>query len=518
MLLLACLLISACGSATTRSQPTGPGDDDDSNTVDDDDSGTPADDDDSATPSDDDDASPDWPDPVIQCAAADASMGFSPSEPETGETLDVWVTADTGYVWIGMAVSGPGAWSELSSDITGAGPFTWSYQYTLDHEGWYRFAFSADTGSTPICEGEVFVHGESGGDDDDTGPGDDDDATASTGPPPDNPFGIGLVDPGSPAKWDLSRELSGPGGHIKVVFPGVQPGMTAAPPTWSDAVQEIYDRDLVPVIRLGPPWGDRNIREDSDDPAHRSYTSLAASYAAVVADLPLRDDWPLWIEVHNEPNLCYEWECDASVGWLDSNTRAAEYAAFLRDVNAALQALGEPRIRVINGGLAPGGAVSCECGTANFSPGETSLDFIAAMRAEVPGIFASLDGFSSHPYPASGAGYGFFDSYTNSAVGLAWWSQEIAAAGVSSHPVLITETGWTVGAGAFGSRQDVADWTLSAWQNDWFPNAQLEAVMPFQLQDAVWDEFSWVDTSGTHYPVFDRIRDWRCSMAFPEPC
>ena len=84
--------------------------------------------------------------------------------------------------------------------------------------------------------------------------------------------------------------------------------------------------------------------------------------------------------------------------------------------------------------------------------------------------------------------------------------------------VLITETGWTVDDGACGSRDDVAGWTQQAWQNDWFPEEQLEAVMPFQLQDAFWDGFAWVRTSGEPYPVFETIRDWRCGMDFPEGC
>jgi hypothetical protein len=42
--------------------------------------------------------------------------------------------------------------------------------------------------------------------------------------------------------------------------------------------------------------------------------------------------------------------------------------------------------------------------------------------------------------------------------------------------------------------------------------------MPFQLQDAAWDSFSWVQTSGEPYPVFETIRDWRCGMNFPEGC
>ncbi len=115
-------------------------------------------------------------------------------------------------------------------------------------------------------------------------------------------------------------------------------------------------------------------------------------------------------------------------------------------------------------------------------------------------------------------GWGFFQAYDRSGPGLAWWQSEVAAAGVDGKPVLITETGWTTEGGAFGSRADVAAWMLLAWQNNWFSDPRLEAAMPIQLQDGAWDGFSWIQTSGAHYPVFDTIRDWRCSMAFPTSC
>ena len=81
-----------------------------------------------------------------------------------------------------------------------------------------------------------------------------------------------------------------------------------------------------------------------------------------------------------------------------------------------------------------------------------------------------------------------------------------------------TETGWSVDYAAGGDRNLVADWTLSAWQNDWFYHSQIEAVMPFMLQDGAWDAFAWIDTGNNEYPVFPTIRDWRCSMSFPDPC
>ena len=522
--LLPLLLLAACyGSVTDDDLPQLPPNDDDSapaddDDLDDDDAGDDdlQPDDDDVQPDDDDTTPFDPPEPVIACQAVAAIMDFDPPHPAPGEPLGVTVTAATGYVWIGMEVTGPGGHDQVGEvAISGSGPFTWAWVYLLEAEGWYSFTFTADSGATPICEGSVYVSGDPAGDDDDVQP-DDDDATPDA--PPDNPFGIGLVGPGNPGQWDLASELAGPGGHVKLIFPGILPSTSGPQADQVAAVQGAWDRDLVPVIRLGPPWGQRNIRAWSDDAAHLDYTSLAATWAAVVAGLPMRDGWPLWVEVHNEPNLCYEWECDPADGWLGSAVRAAEYAAFLRDVTSAIQALGDPRIGVINGGLAPGGAVTCECGGSGFTAGETSLDFIAAMEAAEPGVFADLDGFATHSYPSSGGGWGFFPAYADSGTGLWWWQQEVAAAGVAGKPVFVTETGWTVNAGAFGSRQEVADWTLLAWQNDWLPAVELEAVMPFQLQDPAWDDFGWVESGGAHYPVFDAIRDWRCSMAFPGPC
>ena len=341
-----------------------------------------------------------------------------------------------------------------------------------------------------------------------------------------NPFGIGLVSPGNATQLDRARELTGRGGHIKLVFAGVDTATTTAPADWIAAVNAAYDRELIPVIRLGPPWGNRDVRDDSDDSAHHAYTQLAAHYAAVVAALPRRDGWPLVIELHNEPDLCYEWACrpeDAPAhdgvpaGWMHYSDIAAEYAAFMRDVTTAIHAIGDPRILVINGGLAPGGAVTCQCGGDGFTAGITSRDFLTAMIDAVPGVFDPLDGFASHSYPAQGEGWGFFSAYADSGPGLHYYQTELAILGIDK-PVYMTETGWTIADGAHGSREDVAAWTLSAWQNDWWQQPQIRAVMPFMLQDPDWDAFGWIDAAGNPYPVFTSVRAWRCSMAFPDPC
>ena len=47
----------------------------------------------------------------------------------------------------------------IGVDISGSGPFTWSYTWLLQAEGWHTFTFTADSGATPICEGRVYASG-----------------------------------------------------------------------------------------------------------------------------------------------------------------------------------------------------------------------------------------------------------------------------------------------------------------------------------------------------------------------
>ena len=512
-----CLLWIVMGLLATGCPSTDPSlDDDDDITADDDDQ---AGDDDTG---DDDDDDTGTPPPQWECVDY-VTMDIHPVPVTTTDTQHLDITqqsGESGHAYIDLSGTDPdglGVSAQLD-DITGTGPWTWWYTHAGLKTGRYDWTFTADQGATWLCDATVWVAGGTGDDDDDT---DDDDDDDTGNPPPANPFGIGLVGPGDANQWDRAAELAGRGGHIKLIFPGVELGMGSPPADWSTAVSEVYARDLVPVIRLQTGWGQTGIRYLSDDGNHRVYTSLAQAFANVVSGLPKRDDWPIVIEVFNEPNLCYEWTCNAGEGWLNYTTTAAEYASLLRDVTAALDALGDPRIKVINGGYAPGMNTDCECGTAVGSGGVTGASFIQAMEAAVPGVHAALDGFASHAYPSTGEGWGFFHPYSECHTGLHYWETELATLGFVK-PVYITETGWTIDHSdcqpSCGSREDIASWSLQAWQNDWYGDPTIAAVMPFILQDAAWDNFAWVDTGNSPYPVFTSVRDWRCSMAFPDPC
>ncbi len=326
-----------------------------------------------------------------------------------------------------------------------------------------------------------------------------------------NKFGIGLVGPGSTQQLDLTAELAGPGGHIKLIFPNITRDTQGPEQGWVDAVRGAYDRDLVPVIRMGPPWGDRYVRDQSDDPQHLQYGGLCTAYRRVTEGLPMRDGWPLWIEIHNEANLCYEWACrpgSVEGNWIEYQQTAREYASMVRDCADAIHGIGDSRIGVMIGGLAPGGTVSCQCGGDGFNPGITALEFMQAMRDGVPDVFEKLDGWATHSYPASNHGYGFFVPFEQSRPGLLFFEEELRLIG-RDLPVFITETGWS---SDFGSRDQIADWTASSYREVWLPDDRVRAVMPFQLQDGGWESFSWVDGGGNPYPVFGRVRDLRQSL------
>lgn len=345
------------------------------------------------------------------------------------------------------------------------------------------------------------------------------DAGAGDAGPPEpaaHPFGIGLVGPGSTMDLDLTADLVGPGGHVKMIFPGVTSATAGPEADWVRAVSDAHARQLIPVIRMGPPWGDLRVRYQSDDGTRRSYTNLAAAYRRVVEGLPLRDGGPLWVEVHNEPNLCYEWVCDRGDvpgDWIGYAQVAHEYASLLRDVADALHAIGDPRIRVLNAGLAPGGAVRCECGGEGFEAGITSLDFLREMKVGVPDVFERVDGFASHSYPAQGEGWGFFVPFDESLTGLRYFARELEIVG-RDLPVLMTETGWCVPgsrcSGGTGDREQVADWTVRAYREVWQPDDRIHAIMPFMLRDGAWSDFEWVTADGTPQPVYTRVRALRC--------
>lgn len=481
--------------------------------------------------SDSNDARMDAPSPDTPLDARDAGTLFcdprftlTPRPPRAGERLTVSFTDPVGHVYIGLRASGAGSPRATLVSITGSGPYTWTFDVDGLAPGRLVLEFTANMGSTVVGTCTVWVEmGTDAGVD--AGVRDSGQPDTGTTMPPTNRFGIGFVGPGDTADLERAANLAGPGGYVKLIFPGIVRDTPGPDPSWSAAVRDAYARDLVPVIRMGPPWGDTFVRDQSDPGSgYRRYTQLAAAYRRVVQGLPLRPGWPLYVEVHNEPNLCYEWRCRAGSvpgDWISGDQIAAEYAAMLRDVADALHAIGDARIRVLNAGLAPGDVRRCQCGGDGYEAGATTLDFLRAMQSAVPDIFRRLDGFASHSYPAEGFGYGFFVPFDRARTGLLVFERELEVVGRSDLPVFMTETGWCQPGPRCpmngGSRDQIADWTERAYQEIWLTHPRIRAVMPFVLRDVGWNDFAWVDPGGSPYPVYNRIRALRC-RSIPGRC
>jgi hypothetical protein len=455
--------------------------------------------------------------------ACDARFAINPTSPGDNAGFDVRFTDTTGWTYIGLDWSGPSRPSWTFDSVSGGGPFTWLFRVQPTTAGRYTVTFTAENGARRLgsCTFDVQPRGgvvDSGVVADVRVPPTD----SSTPPPPTNRFGIGLVGPGNVSQLEAAANLAGPGGYVKLIFPGVRPGISGPTAEWSNAVREAYARDLIPVVRFGPDWGDRRVRNQSDAGSNaRRYTQLAAAYVAVIRGLPLRRGWPFYVEVHNEPNLCYEWQCDpgsVSGNWITQDQIAGEYASMVRDVASAIRAMGNADVKVINGGLAPGGVRRCMCvgtrdaGAGEWEGGATALDFIRAMNTQTPGWSAQLDGWASHAYPSSGRGYGFFRPYNECGIGLRFFNDELMALG-RSLPVFLTETGWSTerDGGGTNSRDEIAMWTRQAYTDVWLVDPAVRAVMPFMLQDPSWERFAWLQGSGAPYPVYNAVRALRCS-------
>jgi uncharacterized repeat protein (TIGR01451 family) len=294
-----------------------------------------------------------------------------------------------------------------------------------------------------------------------------------------------------------AREAMGPGSFVKQLFYGITTQTSGPQSCWVDFVNACYDRDLIPVVRLqgehgGSGWNKPPATAPDD------YTDIAAAYARVVSGLPRRDGRLLYIEVWNEPNLDSEWGGAAN---------PEEYGHFLVDVSAAIRALGDPRIRVLNGALSPGG---------NYA----FLGFIDAMAQAVPESMQAFDVWATHPYPGNhppqynihqGAAPSYpevtIDSYLLEL-------QRLANNGRRNVSVLLTETGYALGRNDFAfqgyppiDESNRADYIVRGLRDYWSQWPEVLGVCPFELVDPYggWEAWDWLYRDTRHRPQYDAV-------------
>jgi len=295
---------------------------------------------------------------------------------------------------------------------------------------------------------------------------------------------------------DRVLELMGPNAYVKQLVYHIGPATSGPHACWVDFVNGCYDRDLIPVLRLqGDYGGDAWAKPQPDSPGN--YATIAQAYARVVSGLPRREGRLLYVEIWNEPNLNLEWSGQAN---------PVEYAQFLCDVATAIHALGDPRIRVCNGGLSPGGEYE-------------RLAYIDGM-ASVPGALASLDVWASHPYPGNhppeynihdGAAPIFPDLTIDSYL---LELERLALHGHGDLPVILTETGYALGQNNFGFQGyapideiNRADYIRRALEDYWSAWPELIGVCPYELVDphGNWGDWDWLYPDGRHHTQYDAV-------------
>ena len=312
------------------------------------------------------------------------------------------------------------------------------------------------------------------------------------------------------AQLAWASRLVGPGGTVTQPFLGIDRD-TMGPS--SDAVyyvEQAYTHGLDPILVLQGRYVNRDGCNDTGyvgwlkptpDPDSSSYQGEAEGYRRFVEGLPRVDGRILTIQVGNEPNLHEMWGGAANPD---------EYARFFADTSAAIRAIGDPRIRVLNAALAPEGDVD-------------NLQFIAGAVQADPRFGSSFDEWASHPYPHNrpptsnlhdgtappGARYAI-DAYLLEL-------EALSASGVNTAGlrVVLTETGYELGDAHYPELPPIGEELRAAYaqqaMDEYWPRwPEVRAVTPFELAGwyGSWRSFDWVwpssETTAHGYPTQPR--------------
>ena len=149
-------------------------------------------------------------------------------------------------------------------------------------------------------------------------------------------------------------------------------------------------------------------------------------------------------------------------------------------------------------------------------------EYLVEMNREVPGIFAKLDGWASHPYPQPDF-KGELDTDGRDGIRAYSWEMDLLKNlfGIENLPVFITETGWAHEEGektqpSYLKAENVAELLKKAYEEVWLPDKRVVAVTPFILKMKEADNFSWLDNSGNPYPQFEVVKEMDKLPGFPD--
>lgn len=317
---------------------------------------------------------------------------------------------------------------------------------------------------------------------------------------------------------DWAKHLVGEGGYIKERFEPITKNTKGPSSHWVKVLKEIYKRNLIPVIRVAGIY-DAGIWQKPEATGKNDFSELAAAIKSVFEQIPLKKGTPVYVEVFNETNLRMEWG--------NEMPDPREYGHLLVQVADALHSIGDPRIRVMNGALSPGGDYD-------------NVRYVDAMVKSVPESLWAFDVWASHPYPFNHPPE--YNIHDGTAVdkrqtidSYLLELKQLEKHGRKDVKVILTETGYELGNEKYKdspmksenfpaiTEENRADYAMRAFRDYWAKWPEVLAACPYELsavQNKVWNNFDWVyiysgsDANG--YPT-DYTPQYKAVADLPKP-
>ncbi len=247
---------------------------------------------------------------------------------------------------------------------------------------------------------------------------------------------------------------------------------------WQDTFDHLRKLHLIPIIRIATSAEGENWR--------RPETSDAQGWADFLDSL----NWVTkkrYITLFNEPNHSSEWGGEVDVK--SFSKVSLEFAKKLKEKNEDFFVM----------------LAGMDASAPSWMPGlEDEEIFLGKMLIETPNIFDYIDGWSSHSYPNPGFSGSPYAGGKGSIRTYEWELGLLNSLGINKElPVFITETGW-VGQDQISNiknqrltREVVAEYFRTAYENIWLPDDRVKAVTPFvfDYQGEPFLEFSWKSPS-----------------------
>lgn len=331
-----------------------------------------------------------------------------------------------------------------------------------------------------------------------------------------NIFGIGLlIGPADDAGWQLdrARELTGNGGYAVQDF-DLMKYYQSPSNQMIQFLKGCYDRGLIPVIRFTGENAGWYWKKPAET-ARNDYSALAGAARRVLSRIPMKAGVPVYVELFTEPNTRH--------GWGNEQPNAEEYGYALYDIGQAIHSLQDSRLKVMNGGLRPGGDY-------------LHLSYLENMLEKVPEALQVIDVWAAHVYPGNcpptynlhnntaAVRTQAIDSYVDEL-------QLLKEYGRKDVNVMITHAGYSINDASNSSFPAVTEelrtaYVRSAYETYWSSWPEIIGICSSLLMNTSglnipgidWSGLQWMDVqSGSEKPVFTEIKGLPKLDAFMDP-